>query len=230
MAQRIIPIRSSTQKFIEIADINNDIIMFVDGSCAMIITTTAVNFGLLSENEQEAIIYAYAGLLNSLSFPIQILIRTQHKDIGSYLELLKEQEAKQTNLKLKQSISSYREFVATTVKEKDVLDKKFYFVIPFSNLELGASTQVLFGGKRGVLPYPKDYIYERALTVLTPKKDHIIRLLSRLGLRSSQLTSEQLTRLFFTIYNQGTTPPEGVEIEKPKQELTPNIQIKKPTV
>jgi hypothetical protein len=230
MIQRIIPIRSSTQKFTEIIDINNDIVMFSDGSCAMVITTTAVNFGLLSEKEQEAIIYAYAGLLNSLSFSIQILIRTQHKDIGSYLELLKIQEQKQTNPKLKKSIAGYRQFVATTVKEKDVLDKKFYFVIPFSYLELGASTKVLFGGKKGTLPYPKEYIYERALTVLTPKRDHIIRLLTRLGLRTTQLTGEQITKLFFTIYNQGSPIPEAINHQDMKKEIVTNTQIKKPTL
>lgn len=229
MTQQIIPIRSSTQKFTEIADIDNDIVMFSDGSCAMVITSTAVNFGLLSEREQETIIYAYAGLLNSLSFPIQILIRTQHKDIGSYLELLKIQENKEVNPKLKSSIASYRAFVEKTVKEKDVLDKKFYFIIPFSYIELGASTQVLFGGKKGTLPYPKEHIYERALIVLTPKKDHIIRLLTRLGLRSSQLTNDQLTRLFFTVYNHGSPLPQTM-IPATDTEQVMNQQIKKPTL
>jgi hypothetical protein len=229
MTQQIIPIRSSTQKFTEITDIDNDIIMFSDGSCAMVITTTAVNFGLLSDKEQEAIIYAYAGLLNSLSFPVQILIRTQHKDIGSYLELLKAQEKKELNPKLKSSISSYRAFVEKTVKEKDVLDKKFYFIIPFSYIELGVSSQLLFGSKRGQLPFPKEHIYERALTVLTPKKDHIIRLLTRLGLRSSQLTNEQLTRLFFTVYNHGSPIPQTIEPATKNEQLM-NQQIKKPSL
>jgi hypothetical protein len=165
-----------------------------------------------------------------LSFPIQILIRTQHKDIGSYLELLKIQEAKQTNPKLKKGIASYRAFVATTVKEKDVLDKKFYFVIPFSYIELGASTKVLFGGSKRVLPYPKEYIYERALTVLTPKRDHIIRLLTRLGLRSTQVTTDQLIRLFFTIYNQGSPVPSALGSGETKSEPVTNQQIKKPTI
>jgi hypothetical protein len=228
--RKIIPIKSSTQKFIEIADIANDIVMFTDGSCALVITTTAVNFGLLSEKEQEAIIYAYAGLLNSLSFPVQILIRTQHKDIGSYLELLKIQEAKQTNPKLKKSIVDYREFVETTVKEKDVLDKKFYIVIPFSYLELGTSTKTLFGGKRDALPFPKEYIYERALTVLTPKKDHLVRLLTRLGLRATQLSSEQLIRLYFTIYNQGSPLPQSIPQPEQTHEIVTNTQIKKPSL
>ena len=221
MAQQIIPIRSTTQAFTEIEDIDHDIVMFVDGSCALTITTTAVNFGLLSEKEQEAIIYAYAGLLNSLSFPVQILIRSQHKDISSYLKLLEDQEERQKNPKLVKSIADYRAFVAATVKEKEVLDKKFYIVIPFSSLELGVSTKVLFGSKKSGLPYDKAYIYDKALTVLTPKRDHILRLLTRLGLRGRQLTSEQLVRLFFSIYNPGTPQPEQVNPTNPT-----NMQIR----
>lgn len=216
MKQQIIPIRSTTQSFTEIEEIQKDLVLFVDGSCALVLTTTAVNFGLLSENEQEALIYAYAGLLNSLSFPIQLLIRTQQKDISSYLELLEEQEKKQKNPKLAASIHGYRQFIAQTVKERNVLDKKFYIIIPFSNLELGVSPSLLLSTKKRGLPYPKEFIFEKARTVLMPKKDQLCRLIARLGLRSEQLKTDQLIKLFFTIYNPGVSPPGTVDtsIEK----------------
>ncbi len=214
MNQPIVPIRSSTQLFTSIETVDRDIIMYTDGSCSLIVTTAAVNFGLLSEKEQDAIIYAYAGLINSLSFPIQLLIRTQHKDVTAYLRLLEDQERKQKNPKLSKSIHDYRLFVAATVKEKNVLDKKFYIVIPFSSLELGASTSVFLGSKKRGLPYAKSYIFERALTVLNPKRDHLIRLLNRLGLRSRQVTSEQIIKLFFTTYNQDVPLPEEDAIKK----------------
>lgn len=209
MKQPIIPIRSSTQAFTEIEAVDQDIVIFSDGSAAVVIKTTAVNFGLLSEAEQETIITAYAGLLNSLSFPIQILVRTQRKDITAYLGLLEDQEAKQKNPKLAKSIHGYRQFVADTVKEKEVLDKNFYIIIPFSRLELGPTPAVLFGGKKQGLPYPIAYVFERATTVLSPKRDHIIRLLGRLGLHAAQLTSEQIVKLFFSIYNPGSPMPEA---------------------
>ncbi len=214
MKQPIVPIRSSTQLFTEIETVDRDIIMFADGSCCLIVTATAVNFGLLSEKEQDAIIAAYAGLLNSLSFPIQLLIRTQHKDVTAYLRLLEDQERKQTNPKLSKSIHDYRLFVAATVKEKDVLDKKFYIAFPFSSLELGPSTNVFFGSKKRGLPFAKSYIFERALIVLNPKRDHVIRLLNRLGLQARQLTSEQIIKLFFTTYNQDVPLPEEEIIQK----------------
>lgn len=212
----VVPIRASTQSFTEIEAIDHDMAMFTDGSCVMVVSATAVNFGLLSEKEQDAIIYAYAGLLNSLSFPIEILIRTQHKDVTAYLKILEEGEQKQTNPKLAASMHSYRQFVAATVKEKDVLDKKFYIVLPFSYLELGASANMLIrgGSKTHGLPYPKPYIFDRALTVLTPKKDHIVRLLNRIGLAAKQLTNNQLARLFFEIYNQGAPPVTDEDVER----------------
>ncbi len=213
MTQKIIPIRSTTQLFIEIETIDRDIVIYQDGSASLVISTTAVNFGLLSEREQDSIIAAYAGLLNSLSFPIEVLIRTQHKDVTAYLRLLEDQERKQKNPKLQKSIHDYRLFVAATVKEKDVLDKKFYIIIPFSSLELGATPGVLFGNKKRGLPYPLSFIFERALTVLNPKRDHILRLLSRVGLNASQLTNEQLVKLFFTAYNAGIPAPDDETIK-----------------
>lgn len=217
MAQPIIPIRASTQAFTEIADVCDDLLLFDDGSVSLVISTTAVNFGLLSEKEQDAIIYAYAGLLNSLSFPIQIIIQTKHKDISAYLHLLEEQETKQKNPKLAKNIHGYRLFVSSMVKEKDVLDKKFYLVIPFSSLELGASPSLLFGTKKSGLPYEKSYILDRAKTVLIPKRDQIVRLLARVGLHASQLTTEQLTKFIFGLYNPGANTPDISAMAVPKE-------------
>ncbi len=208
MADTISPIRSSTQLFTEIADVDRDLVLFSDGSVALVIATTAVNFGLLSEKEQDAIIYAYAGLLNSLSFPIQLIIQTIHKDISAYLGLLEDKEKTQKNPKLAKSIHSYRAFVSSMVKEKVVLDKKFYIVLPFTAIELGISASPLFNSKKSGLPFDKSYILDRAEIVLIPKKDHLVRLLARVGLRASQLSSEQLIKLYFNAYNAGSPSPD----------------------
>lgn len=213
MTDAIIPIKSTTQIFTEIETIEQNIIVFIDGSCSLVISASAVNFGLLSEREQDAIISAYAGLLNSLSFPIELLVRTQHKDVTAYLHLLEDQERKQKNPKLAKSIHDYRIFVAATVKEKDVLDKKFYIIVPFSSLELGASASVFLGNKKRGLPYPKPYIFEKALAALHPKRDHVIRLLNRLGLHAHQLTNEQLVKLLFITYNAGVPAPDDETIK-----------------
>ncbi|MDO8551447.1 MAG: hypothetical protein Q7S03_02095 [bacterium] len=204
-----IPIRASTQEHLEIEDVQNDIAILKDGSCCLVISTTAINFGLLSEKEQDAAIYAYAALLNSLTFPIQILIRSKRKNISSYLALIDMEIEKQTNKLLKEQMVKYRRFVEETVKKNNVLDKEFYVVLPFTALELGVTKAIgsAITGKSKNLPYSKEYILEKAKMNLYPKRDQVIRQFNRLGLKTQVLNSADLVRLFFSIYN-----PESAEI------------------
>lgn len=204
-------IRGTTQDFLEILDVRDNLVLLNDGSVALIIQVTAVNFGLLSEKEQEAIIYAYAGFLNSLNFSIQIVVRSQKKDISSYVALLNEEQRKQSNPLLAKQIEGYRDFVLKTVKDNNVLDKKFYVVIPFSSLELGAGSATKGIIKRNKkLTLPPETIIDRAKTALFPKRDHVLRQLGRLGLRAKQLTTPDLINLFYEVYNQNKEPrPES---------------------
>lgn len=199
-----VAIRGTTQDHLEIADIRDDVVILKDGSVALLIRVSAVNFGLLSESEQEAMIFAYAGLLNSLNFSIQIVIRSQRKDISQYVALLEKEENKQTNPLLKEQIRKYRDFVTQTVRDNNVLDKKFYIVVPFSSLELGVSSatgSVLNIKKKQGLPLPIERILEKSKLALYPKRDHILRQVGRLGLRARQMTTSELIEMFYDIYN-----------------------------
>ena len=198
-----VPISSSTQEYIDIEDVASDLIILKDGSACVVLVVSATNFGLLSEKEQDAIIFAYAQLLNSLTFAIQIVISSKQKDISDYINLLNSRLEKITSPLLKDQLIKYRDFVSSVVRQGNVLDKKFYVVIPFSSLEMGAGTSLLsLSGKQKGLPAPKEVILERAITNLSPKRDHLIRLFARIGLRARQLTSSELLQLFFDFHNR----------------------------
>lgn len=205
-----IAIRGTTQQHLDIYDIRDNVVVLKDGSVAAIIQTSAVNFGLLSEPEQDAIIYAYAGLLNSLTFPIQIVLRSKRKDVSSYLALLNKAESEQTNELLKQQIVKYREFIIKTVKENNVLDKKFYIVVPFSSLELGVGSSAKLLVKQTSLPLPLEIILLKAKAQLSPKVEHVLRQLGRLGLRAKQLTTPEIIELLFNVYNPDVDFPVGI--------------------
>ena len=206
-----LPIRGSTQQAIPIEDIKDNLVILKDGSVCLVLRTTALNFGLLSEPEQDATIYAYASLLNSLTFPIQILVRSQRKDISSYLELLAGAEEQQGNALLKKQIKKYRRFIEETVKKNNVLDKRFYVVIPFSSFELGVKQALgaTILPRKTKLPFAKSYILQKAKISLYPKRDHLLRQFSRMGLMGRQLSTHELISLFYEIYN-----PEIAESQK----------------
>lgn len=203
MDQSKIPIRASTQEHLSIEDIKDDLVILKDGSCSLILSVSSVNFDLLSEREQDAIIYSYGALLNSLSFSIQIFIHSQKKDISSYLTILEHQEVrKKDNPLLSDLIKNYRKFVGEMVKKNNVLDKKFYVIIPFSSLEMGvASTLTSLVTKHKGLPFDINYILEKAKISLYPKRDHLVRLFARTGLVTRQLGNKELIKLFYEIYN-----------------------------
>lgn len=191
------PIKSSTQSFTEIEDIKDDILLLKDFSAAIVISVGAVNFWLLSAEEQSSIIYSYSGLLNSLSFPIQILIHSKKMDISSYLEYLDSVTAASKDDLMKTRLGSYKEFIKSIVKKNSVLEKKFYFVVPFSPLEIGLS------GTTGGLK--KEYVIARAKTSLYPKRDHLLRLLAKIGLRATVMQKQELTETFYNLYNPSAT-------------------------
>lgn len=215
-----IAIKGTTQDHLPIEDIVDGIVILKDGSCAMILQLSSVNFDLLSEREQQSLIYAYGGILNSLNFSIQIVIKTTPKDVGSYLKNISEIEKKQTNELLKKRIISYKKFIEDIVKRNDVLSKSFYLVIKFSSLELGikdVGAQSVRGlvkivkNSKTSLPFDKDYILEKAKESLEPKKDHIIRLFLRLGLEIKPLNNKQLIEIFYSIYNEDIAQNQKIQ-------------------
>lgn len=220
-------IRNTTQQHLDLEEITDDIVILKDGSGCLILQATAINFSLLSEDEQEATIYAYAAILNSLTYPIQIIINSERKDISDYLRNVKIQEDQQDNKLLREHIRRYRRFVEETVQKNNVLDKKFYVVIPFTALELGASKAMFsqVSGTKG-LPFSLSFILEKAKNHLIPKREHLSRQFSRLGIRLRQLETSELIEIFYKAYNPDLT--RGIKLDNSRSYTAPIVQSQSP--
>jgi hypothetical protein len=204
------PIMATTQSHLPIADITNDIVVYKDGGASLVMESTSLNFGLLSEKEQAAVIAAYAAMINSLSFSIQVVVRTQRKDISTYINFLDEQAKRITHPLLAKLMYEYKGFILESVKKKNVLGKRFFVVLYLSPLELGIGKSVKSITRRGgPLPYPKSYVIKKAKITLYPRRDHLMRQAGRLGIKFRQLTTAELIDLFYTIYN-----PEHPAVKK----------------
>jgi hypothetical protein len=197
---------ASTQDHLEIKEIVDDLIITKNGSAAMVIQTSAINFDLLAEYEQDSKIFAFAGLLNSLNFHIQILIRTRRIDISNYVSYLKNQGNRDITPGLRKQLDIYTQFIQKLTIENDVLDKNFLLVITYnpggsmptsnilkskkSNQEIEQNTQM-----------KQSQLLEKAKIFLYPKRDYILKQLNRMGLGGKQLTTKELITEFYTIYN-----------------------------
>ncbi len=223
-------IKASTQEHLDIYTIKDHLVFCKDGSVALVLQTTAINFGLLSDEEQDATIYAYAALINSLSFPIQILIRSQRKDVSEYIELLDQRMQEVQSQKVKETIIKYRQFIKSLVKENRVLEKRFYVIVPFTTVELGITASAFnpFAKIPQKPPFDLSYISEKAMLTLYPKRDHLIRQFARIGLKARQMTTPELISFFYNIYNPSASllknhpeteaKPEALPVQ-PKPEI-----------
>lgn len=196
MAQKI---HSSTQKFTEIIDFIDNIVVLQGGNACMIIEITASNFALLSQREQDSRIFSYAAFLNSLSFPTQILIRNKRMDITSYLKTLDEIEKTITIPQLKNHIRLYRAFVHEMVTVNVVLNKSFYIIVPYSSLESGVSGAAQSTQKA---ISQVEVFAQNAKKILQTKADSVLAQLQKFAVSAKILEKEDLIKLFYIIYNE----------------------------
>jgi hypothetical protein len=201
-------IKATTQDHLDIEEIKDDLVILKNGSVCSVLQTTAVNFDLLSEIEQDAIIAAFSMLLNSITFPVQVVLRSKKLDISKYIEKVQRTENKITDPLLKYQAASYKEFVADFIVRNEVLDKKFYVAIPSggsSEKDLGANPFEwifkLFGLHTKRVTVDVNAALKRAQTQLTPKVDHLIGEFNRIGVKARQLNTQELVELYFDIYN-----------------------------
>lgn len=189
---------NSTQKFIEITDVYDDIAILTSGNACIIIEVEANNFDLLSTDEQDAKIYAYSALLNSLSFSIQIVVRSKLVNISNYLESLNLEAQKTKNPALNKHILLYKDFVSELVKMNTVLDKKFYIVASYSSLEKGVTGAKQTSGKN-----TNETFSIQARSALHSKAEAIHAQLRRIGLKAETLSKDKIIKLFYDIFNDG---------------------------
>jgi len=197
---------ASTQEHLAVREVMEDLIITKNGTVSMVIQTSSINFDLLAEYEQDSKIYAFAGLLNSLNFRIQILIRTRRIDITNYIDYLKSQKDKTMSEGLQKQLGIYTLFIRKLISENDVLDKSFFIVIPYSPGISLPGTNILEAKKNKeeqekYKDMKKDQLLEKAKMFLYPKRDHLLKQLGRMGLFGHQLTNKELISEFYTIHN-----------------------------
>ena len=211
-------VRSTTQSHLDIADIKNNTVVLTSGGACAILETNAINFKLLSPMEQDAAIASFSALLNSLTFPIQITIRSKKMDISEYLEKIKEIEEKQTNNKIREQIMAYRTYIKDElVKKEEVLDKDFYVTIPHRIITASAINPISWIDEIMGRTEPRsqkvnvDRVLQEATAELTPRITFLINEFKRMGIKSRQLTSSELIKLFYEIYNSESSRSQKIK-------------------
>lgn len=196
-----------SQRFLDVAEIRDDVVVLRDGTLRAVLLVSSINFALKSVDEQNAIVQAYMQFLNGLDFPIQVVIQSRRMNIDTYLRQLQASENDQQNELLKRQITDYRDFIKQLVQLGEIMQKRFYIVVPLNPAVDQSSTQKGFVQRVGDIlsPVVTTKISAERFTKLNfdlgLRINQIIGGLSSMSLNAVQLDTQSLIELLYTVYN-----------------------------
>ncbi len=207
---------NSTQNTLLLSEIRDNLVIMADGTFRAVIACKSINFDLMSSREREGIEFSYQNFLNSLTHPIQILVRSQRVDIGPYIDRLVAIRRAQDNMLLNVLMDDYINFIDVLSQEANIMDKSFYIAVPY--YPLGDITNLVEQGKGffgKLMSKPKNSItkidtatYEKAKDEIKNRVDGVTAGLFQLGVQSVQLNTKELGELYYNVYNPDTAVRE----------------------
>ena len=192
------------QSYLNIAEVREDVVVLKDGTLRAVLLVSSINFSLKSEDEQNAIVQAYMQFLNSLDFPIQVVIQSRRMNIDDYMNKLKEAEMVQKNELLRNQIVDYRSYVRQLVDLAEIMQKRFYLVVPLDPT---------YEGKKGIMDRLSSILtplvtirlteerFKTHKTALMLRVNNVIAGLQGMSLNAVMLDTQSLIELYYTVYN-----------------------------
>jgi hypothetical protein len=203
------PILKPTQSFLRFYEIRNDCVVMEDGTLRAVVAVSSTNFDLKSQDEQDALIVAYQRFINSLDFPIQVLMQSRRMDIGDYTESLKHLMEKQPNELLRIQTGEYIEFISHLVESANIMNKNFYIIISLpQNIfppKAGFFARLFKSTKTREIAQRLEN-FEKVRTLLDERAGSVSNNLGGMSLRAVRLNTEQLIELFYNSYNFESGP------------------------
>lgn len=218
--------KASVQRFLPIAEIRNDTVLLKNGGLRAVLQVEPLNFNLKSETEQQGIIAGYQSFVNTLTFPIQIVIRSTKINIDPYMEQIRLRAQQQENPLLKTHMESYSRFIERIVEVADIMQKRFFVVVPLDDLPSAGEKQHSFLAK--LLSFGSSSTDDSAskaaarfrsfATKSAALKDRVLLVQSGLhnvGLNSRRLTTQELIELYYHIYNPKSSQQQKLKGRDP---------------
>lgn len=202
-----------TQRYLDIAEIKEDVVILKDGTLRAVLMTSSINFALKSVDEQQATIQAYMQFLNGLEHPIQIVVQSRKMNVEKYMQYLETQERDMKNQLLKAQIRDYRSFVGDLIELGEIMQKRFYVVVPYDPVADNKKGSFMSRVQAaitpsGIIKLTKKQFKERKLA-LTQRVNIVQSGLTGIGLQSTALDTQGLIELYYTVYN-----PESYDNQK----------------
>jgi type IV secretory pathway VirB4 component len=202
------PKSSPTQQFVPVKEVRDGIVVLKDDTLVMVVLVSSINISLKSYDEQRAVLSQFQNFLNTLDFPIQIVIQSRRYDVRPYILSLEKRLKVQTEQLLRVQTQEYIQFIQTFTEQVNVMRKNFFVVVPYNPAVISQSSGLgkifsFFGKKQTNADLTASFEEQR--TQLEQRTSVVEQGLSRLGLRVAQLGTQEVIELLYKTFNPGET-------------------------
>jgi len=203
--------KATTQYFLPIAEIRSDTVLLKKGGLRAVLLVEPLNFNLKSETEQLGIISGYEEFINTLNFPLQIVMRSTKVNIDPYIEQIRECGKAQQNTLLKEQTETYANFIEKIVDVAEIMTKSFYVVVPLDDeVQKASNTLTQFFSWMGIADSSaKATVRRKYFTEKSARLKDRVNLveagLNNTGLTTRRLSTSELIELYYKIYNPRTS-------------------------
>lgn len=185
----------TAQDIVPIKEVRDGVAVLRDGSMRGVLMVSAINFALKSADEQQAVVLQFQNFLNSVNFPLQICVQSRRLDIRPYTATLEVREREQANDLMKIQIREYAQFIRRFTELNNIMTKSFFVVVPYTPSVAGAA---IAKGKGDTADR-----FEEHRTQLDQRIGVAQSGLTRCGLRTVLLGTEEIVELFYRLFNPG---------------------------
>jgi hypothetical protein len=211
----------SSQEFVPIKEVRNGIIVLKDGGLRSVLVASSLNLSLKSSEEQAAIINEFQNFINGLDFPTQIVMQSRRLDIRPYLLLLENRIKEQVEPLLKIQTKEYINFIKSFTDEVNIMTKTFFIVVPYTPALIKPGNTIMNGLLGGGAPKKQVADTKKAMDLASFEEkrsqlDQRVRVimdgLGRVGIRTSELKTDQIVELFYKTFNPGDIS-QGIKLQ-----------------
>lgn len=194
----------TTHQFVDVEKIEEGIVELKNKNLRAILMVSSLNFDLKSSDEREALVAGFQQFLNSLDFPLEIVVQSRPLDLTEYFGFLREHQEKQENELLRIQIAEYLDFIRELVQLSSIMSKFFYVVVPY-DVAIVKKSGLLQGllKRGGVEKEQAEKTRQEAKNELLIRVNQVYALLGQMSLRAIMLSDRELVELFYGLYNPG---------------------------
>ncbi len=123
-------ISPAASRLLGIKDIKADSVFLKNGNVLAVLKITPINFGVLNKEDQDIVIYNFLQFVNSLDFPIQIVMRSVNLDLTDYLASLKRKIVQRDDQMALVYFEHFSKYLEEYIAERKINDRFFYVLVP----------------------------------------------------------------------------------------------------